>query len=165
MKIITYPRSGANYLSSLIFAQTGQKIDFLHTTDKTNETIITIARDPFESIHSHVVMKKHYGISDGYNKLDNLQYMSTYKFLYNNANIVIDYKDLIASPDYVTEKVLNIIEFKKNLTNPFVLSDNPKTSYLVSSKSSKEYNNKHFDLSDIYDCYPLYNSLLSKKNI
>ena len=162
IKIITYPRSGAHYLQRLMFSATGKLIEFSHTKDISGSTVITIARDPFESIHSHVVMKKHYDMNDGYTKLDNIQYISTYDFLYEDAQIVIDYKDLVESPEKTTEKVLSILGLKKSLVNPLTLNDDKGSSHLVSSKSSPEYKNKQFSLSDIADCYEPYNRLLSK---
>jgi hypothetical protein len=162
IKIITYPRSGAHYLQRLMFSATGKLIEFSHKKDISGSTVITIARDPFESIHSHVVMKKHYDINDGYTKLDNIQYISTYDFLYEDAQIVIDYNNLVKSPENITEKVLNMLGLKKSLANSLTLNDDKDSLHLVSSKSSPEYKNKQFSLSDIADCYEPYNRLLSK---
>lgn len=160
--IVTYPRSGANYLYHLILNHTSISIPYLHKVDNAKGTIITIVRDPFESIHSHVTMRKHYHPDEGYNKTYNEQYIDLYNFLYDNANIVIDYKDLIESPKLVLEKVCNILEFKELPNNIPPEEDNEERSYLVSSKTSTKYKEKHFNMEDIQDCYEPYRRLLSK---
>lgn len=161
--IVTYPRSGANYLHHLILNHTSISLHYVHNTDKPNETIISIARDPFESIHSHVTMRKHYHSDEGYNRTYNEQYIDIYNFLYDNATIVIDYKDLVEYPEQVLKKVCSILGFKEMRNNMPPEKDSKDRSYLVSSKTSNKYNEKHFDLEDIQDCYEPYIKLLSKK--
>lgn len=162
--IVTYPRSGANYLSNLIVNACGQEIRYYHTVEKPDRFIITIARDPFESIHSHVTMRKHYNPDEGYNNNYNVEYKNMYNFLYKNADIVIDYKELIEFPDRVLSKIFNDIKINKKPTEthyPMPL-DNKENTYLRSSKTSHEYKNEHFKKEEIFDCYEPYNKLMSK---
>jgi hypothetical protein len=161
-KIVTYPRSGANYLHNLIFNYSSISIGYVHKTDNINGTIITIARDPFESIHSDVAMRKHYHPEEGYNKTYNTRYIDMYNFLYNNADIVIDYKDLIESPNQVVEKTCNILGLEKLLNDRPQRGDDEDQSYLVSSKTSPQYKEKHFNIEYINDCYEPYTRLLSR---
>jgi Txe/YoeB family toxin of Txe-Axe toxin-antitoxin module len=162
VSIITYPRSGAHYLQNLILNRSSQHIGFSHKTDKPDDLIITIARDPFESIHSYVTMQKHYHANEYYEKRYNNDYINMYEFLNKNADIVIDYKDLINSPRILVGRVCDMLKYKKVLNNEPMVPDNKDLSYLVSSKTSFEYNNKHFDIKDIEDCYEPYNRLLLK---
>lgn len=161
-KIVTYPRSGANYLHNLIFNYSSISIGYVHKTDNLNGKIITIARDPFESIHSDVTMRKHYHPEECYNKKYNERYIDIYNFLYDRADIVVDYKDLVKSPNQVVEKICNLFKFEKLLNNRPQKVDDKDQSYLVSSKTSSRYKEKHFDLEDIKDCYVPYIKLLSK---
>ena len=161
--IITYPRSGANYLQSLIFQYSGQHIQFTHSIESPASIVIGIVRDPFESMHSAVVMRKHYNPDEGFNKTYNKQYIDIYNFLYKNANIVVDYQDIINFPDQVTKIICDILKFpKRSPRYQFSLSNNQDSSYLISSKTSPKYQEKHFDVENIQDCYEPYRKLLSK---
>ena len=161
--LITYPRSGATYLHSLIFHYSGENIGLTHTIDNSVKKVIGIARDPFESMHSAVVMRKHYHENEGFNKSYNNQYIDIYNFLYEKATIVVDYNDLIKFPEKVTKLVCDSVGLiKKTPDHKIILMDNEKESYLVSSKTSQKYNEKHFNIEDIQDCYEPYNRLLSK---
>lgn len=161
-KIVTYPRSGANYLHNLIFNYSSISIGYVHKTDNLNGKIITIARDPFESIHSDVTMRKHYHPEEGYSKTYNKRYIDMYIFLYNRADIVINYKDLIESTNKVIEKTCNMLGFEKLLNDRPQKGDDKYQSYLVSSKTSPKYKEKHFEKEYINDCYEPYTKLLSR---
>lgn len=165
--MITYPRSGANYLQNLLFNKTGKHIPYSHTIDYINEDnsiIIAIARDPFDSIHSHVTMKKHYYPEQSFNHSYVAHYNDIYTFSYHNADIVIDYRELIKNPDKVLLSVCSVLGFEENSGSHAleILSDKKEIDYLVSSKTSKEYKNKHFTIEEISDCYEPYHKLLSR---
>jgi hypothetical protein len=162
--IVTYPRSGANYLSNLLVNACGQEIRYSHTAENPDRFIITIARNPYDSIHSHVTMRKHYNPDEGYNESYNREYKNMYNFLYKNADIVIDYKELIEFPDKILSQIFNEIEIEKRPTDiPYPMPlDNKENTYLRSSKTSHEYNSEHFKKEQILDCYEPYNKLLSK---
>lgn len=162
--IVTYPRSGANYLSNLILNNCRKQINYFHIPENSDRFIISIARDPFESIHSHVAMRKHYHPSEGYSKRYNNEYKDMYNFLYENADIVIKYTDLIEFPEKVLLKICSDIKFEINPLDIHVpvTVDNRENTYLRSSKTSPEYKKEHFKAEDILDCYDAYNKLLSK---
>jgi hypothetical protein len=165
-KMITYPRSGANYLQTLIFNKTGEHIVYSHTIDlenSDNSVIISIARDPFDSIHSHMTMKKHYYPEESFSNLYTNHYNDIYNFSYENAGIVIDYNDLVQKPQVVVDRVCQMLGLKETLVHePWALADNKENDYLVSSRTSKEYSNKHFNVEDVNACYDAYHNLLSK---
>lgn len=165
--MITYPRSGANYLQNLLLNKTGELVTYSHTIDlinSDNSVIISIARDPFDSIHSHVTMKKHYYPDQLFNKSYTDQYKDIYDFSYENAEIIIDYNDLIKSPQEVLEKVCSILGLAEQAGDKPMqtLADNKKFDYLVTSRISSLYKEKHFEIEDIQDCYDPYKKLLSK---
>jgi hypothetical protein len=162
--IVTYPRSGANYLSNLLLNNCRKDINYFHVIEKPNRFIITVVRDPFEAIHSHVTMRKHYHSNEEYSKTYNREYRDMYNFLYENANIIIKYQDLIKFPEKVLSKICSDLNFDINpLDNPVPIAvDNKESTYLRSSKTSPEYNKEHFKIEDISDCYESYISLLSK---
>lgn len=163
-KIIAYPRSGTHYLQNLIFAYSSQKIKFSHYAVPENSFIITIARDPFDSIQSFVSMRKHYN-PETYRETDYLEYyIGLYRYLNINANIVIDYNDLINFPEETTKMICNLIGFEKNVSDYHLLGDNKDMEYLVSSKKVKEYNEEYFKTEHMVNCYDEYHKLLSKAN-
>jgi hypothetical protein len=161
-RILNYPRSGSHYLQHLILNYSGNYIEFdHHLNNSDNDFIISIARDPFESIHSRSVMRKHYngtvdaGIFIG-------DYVDTYSFLIENANLVIDYKDLISYPQELTVLVCSLLGFKKNIRNYPAQKDTPDVNYLVSSKTVQEYKEEYFNKKNLEECYSVYLELLSK---
>jgi len=163
-KIITYPRSGTHYLQNLILAYSSQEIKFSHYPVAEDSFIITIARDPFDSIHSLVAMKKHYNPKT-YTEGDYKEYyVGLYKYLYKNADLVIDYNNLINFPEETAKMVCDLVGFKKNKSNYKTSANKKSIEYLVSSKTVKEYNEQYFKIEEIDDCYDEYHKLLSKAN-
>jgi len=162
--IVTYPRSGANYLSNLLLNNFRQEINYFHIPENPDRFIITVVRDPFESIHSHVTMRRHYHPNEEYSKRYNNEYKDMYNFLYENASIIIKYEDLIAFPEKVLLKISNDLQFQVNPLDIYVpvTADNRENTYLRSSKTSSEYKKEHFKMEDILDCYESYKKLLSK---
>jgi hypothetical protein len=161
-RIITYPRSGTHYLQHLILTYSSQKIDSSHYQVFDNSFIITIARNPFDSIKSTMAMKKHY-FPDTYLDNDYIKYyIDTYTFLNKDANLVIDYEDLVSFPEEITKSVCDTLGFKKNPMEYPMMKDDKDYEYLVSSKTVKEYEEEYFSKQDIEKCYPHYLELLSK---
>lgn len=163
VQILTYPRSGANYLKFLLFNYSAQYIKVFHNEKNLNGKIITIARNPFDSIHSSITMAKHYDLKESFSNIYVDEYINIYKFLYKNADVVINYEDLVKFPEKVAKKVCNILKFSKlSPLYPITLKDNKDYYYLVSSKTSARYTEKNFNIEDISDCYNPYKKLLSK---
>jgi hypothetical protein len=163
-KIITYPRSGTHYLQNLILTYSSQEIIFSHYQVNEDSFIITIARDPFDSIQSLVAMRKYYN-PDTYTQADYLDYyVDLYKYLDQNANLVIDYNDLVNFPEETAKMVCNLIGFEKTPSKYKMDGDNKEIGYLVSSKTVKEYNEEYFKIEDMTKCYNEYHKLLSKAN-
>lgn len=161
-KIITYPRSGKHYLEGLILRYSSRGIMSTHKASHDNSFIITIARDPFDSIQSNIAMKRHYN-PETYSEHDYIDYyVELYKFLNNNASLVIDYNDLVNFPEKITKMVCDLLGFEKRPSNHIMYGDNKDWEYLVSSKTVKEYNEEYFKIKDIANCYDQYNNLLSK---
>lgn len=161
-KIITYPRSGTHYLQNLILNYSSKEIKYSHDLVLDNSFIITIARDPFDSIKSTIAMKKHY-FPDTYMENDYIKhYVDTYIFLNKNADLVIDYEDLINFPEKITKLVCSRLGLNKIPMQYPMMKDSKEYEYLVSSKTVKEYEEQYFDKQDIEECYPQYLELLNK---
>jgi hypothetical protein len=170
--LITYPRSGSHYFDRLIYKEANFHIERSHTVhnllDKDNNkrrAIVTIARDPKDSISSYVALEKYLSHCDG-PRINQIitEYVLLYSFLYDHADIVIDFKDLVEHPDQVTKKTLNLLDINKENSHQFVTDiDYNSKNFVESSKELKVY--ADVDLTDfnIDLCYFYYNRLLEKK--
>ena len=136
MMTITYPRSGSHYLRDLVIQKLDIRLDASHIINDAKGLVITIARNPYDSIHSNITMALHYG-----NKIDIQQiiflYVDLYRMLYNRANVVIDYDTLVSSPEKIVEFLSDILGQPVNdHTYKNEMKDIFHENNLVSSKSS-----------------------------
>ena len=136
--------------------------------DKNNNKqrlIITIARDPIDSISSYLAL--HDGISDEFLITQKItDYVLMYAFLCENADYVVDFNDLVAYPESVIKKILSLVNIDKSQYNLFNRQNiNKYKDYKTSSKSLSNYNKNVLDGSDLDLCYYYYHKLLEKKII
>lgn len=170
--LLTYPRSGSHYFDRLIYKQANFHIERSHIVnhlfDKNNKKvrrIITIARDPKESVASWLGLDKSLGNGSWPNEKVT-EYILLYSFLYDNADYVIDFADLIQKPELVGKKILELLEIDKENSYRFVTdTDYDSKAYLDSSKSFGGYKDIVLDNLNIDLCYFYYNRLLEKKII
>jgi hypothetical protein len=175
--LLTYPRSGSHYFDDMLYEE--EKIHFTKSHyldelfDKNNNktrTIITIARDPVDSICSYVALYNGYGLfTDGHEFVINekiTEYVLMYAFLCENADYVIDFNDLTQNPEPVIRKLLNLLNIDKDQYGYFDRKNVTKyESFVPSSKSLPKYNNNLLDNFDTSLCYYYYYKLLEKKII
>jgi len=143
-----------------------QRLDELF--DKNNNkqrVIITIARDPIDSISSYLAI--HHGVADIFLTIQRItDYVLMYAFLCENADYVIDFNDLVTYPEPVVKKILSLLNIDKNEYSLFNRGHISKfKNYVPSSKSLKNYDNSLLDNLDTDLCYFYYNKLLEKKII
>ncbi len=134
--------------------------------NEKNRTIITIARDPKESIASWIALNKFLGST--YRGVREMMgdYVLLYSFLYENADYVIDYEDLVESPDAVTKKILELLEIDDTNASQFVTDiDYDSKTYIQSSKSVPGYEEIDLDELDFDSCYFYYHKILERKVI
>lgn len=171
--LVTYTRSGSHYFADLIKEKTMFNIKRSHTINisfdnNNNKTkkIITIARDPKDTITSLIALM----IGQGFNMPDSkineviTQYVLFYNFLFQEADYVIDFRDLISFPDKVTEKALEFLEIDQKSHIEFPDDTNYNTIGLA-KKSSKElptYNSINLNNFSMSLAYLYYNKLLSR---
>jgi hypothetical protein len=163
--IVTVMRCGQNYLQTLLTEETDLTWTHSHKYTGQQGRIVTIARDPFDSLVSRLTMQKilNKNMTNAY-ILDMInENLETYNLLAKHSKIVIDYIDLVSNPlgvvNYLTKALGGHAE-KHNLN--LLLTDDLLLGYFVSSKISKEYEEvsdmvKLLDLSELYKAYqPLY---------
>jgi hypothetical protein len=94
------------------------------------------------------------------------EYILLYSFLCEHVDYVIDYQDLINSPDQVTKKLLEVLEIdEENSYRFFTNIDYDSKNYVQSSKDLIGYKRINLDNINLNLCYFYYNKLLEKKII
>jgi hypothetical protein len=176
--LVTFPRSGSHYFDELIYKKEGIHIEKSHSVDllfdKNNNKIrkiITIVRDPKDSIASYRALEERNKLSPlSWQHLRIHQLMSEYitinSFLYEHADFVIDFSDLISHPDSVIKKIIELLEIKKEDYKNFdQRSHLYEKTYVPSSKKISSYNKNILDDIDMGLCYFYYNKMLERKII
>lgn len=171
--LITYPRSGSHFLVKIFYEKTGIDVGYSHEInnlfDKQGnkiKTAITIARNPIDSVKSYIALERNYNIAIDQNLVNHgiSQYVLLYDFLYNYADYVIDYNDLISQPEAVLDKLIDELQLEDNgsFKNGIEWKET-NSQYLPSSKVVPEYHKIDFNQSNIDICYDRYYQLLTKK--
>jgi len=163
MSLITYPRTGSHYLRELLLQKLDIRMSAFHTKDEALGFVLTIARDPYETLQSFLTMSAHYdqevGTQAEIEKCSNM-----YRYLHTRANAVIDYDTLVKNPDKVVQAMSDVIG-KPVIDHPYkdTIVDKPNRGHLVSSLTSELYDTKHLDGYDLSDVYSAYHLLLSRR--
>lgn len=177
--LLTFPRSGSSALEKYLLQKSGAKIYKTHRiTECSDKRIITIIRDPMDSMTSFIAMTLHYfpnieGTEQWNQIFGNLSWTGIfneiYGYLINNADLVIHYDDLMKSP----EKVMDILNDYLNINfidKDAVITlgdDNPAGKYLATSTTSPVYNiaKEKAQNLDMSSCYEKYYILKAKKRL
>jgi hypothetical protein len=161
---LTYPRSGSHYLRDLVKQKLDTDLNDSHNWDDAKGFVITIARNPYDSIQSVITMTMHYEQPVEIDKMIRA-YNHSYGFLYTRANVVIDYNTLTNNPNKVIsylsdilEKPINPDEYRNEMT------DHPDKKYLVSSTTSELYKENYLSGFELKDSFRAYHLLLSRKS-
>lgn len=163
--LLTYPRSGSHYLRDLVKQKLDTELEASHNWDEATGVVITIARDPYDSIHSAITMTRHYDQPLDIKRMVN-SYAYQHGFLYNRANVVIDYNTLVKNTDLVVKTLSDILD--KPINEHIYhneMTDHPEENYLVSSLTSPLYKEDYLKGYDLTEAYRVYNLLLSRKSV
>ena len=173
--LLTYPRSGMHFFDDTLWEEEGIHFTKSHYLDelfdKNNNKrrkIITIARDPIDSLASYLSLYHEDNWKSGGHefiiKEKITEYVLMYSFLCENANYVIDFNDLIQHPESVIRKILGLLDIDKNTYMRFsrVVIEKHK-DYIPSSRSSEKYDRSTLDIYDLDLCYYFYHKLFNKR--
>jgi hypothetical protein len=176
--LVTFPRSGSHYFDELIYDKIGIHIEKSHAVnslfDKNNNkkrTIITIVRNPKDSAISYIANQQSRSdlspdaLKTRINQILT-EYIIMHNFLYDYADYVIDFNDLVSNPDSVITKIIEVLkideeEYKFFDKNVHIYAK----EYVPSSKTLSSYKKNILDGFDIDLCYFYYNKILDKKII
>lgn len=174
ISMVTYPRSGKNWLYWYISNNTNLKINFTHYFDFDDsdedyelykkifsDSIITMVRDPIECIASINTMEKSVRVQE---RIDS--YIDHYKFVLKNAKMFFLFEDLKSNTNKIVSHICE--EFNGTMNVVSESFDDYKEWHLktqdsrklVSSKNDEEYRKnvelvKGLDLSEHYKLYNL----------
>lgn len=171
--LITYPRSGSHYFAKLVFEKTMFNIQRSHTVNisfdgnnNKRKTIITIARDPKDSITSLIALEMGQGFKMTDSRINEIitNYILLYSFLFLEADHIIDFQDLTSYPDIVIDKTLSLIGIDETSHIKFPDNTNYDADELAkkSSKSLSVYKDINLNNFSMDLCYFYYNKLLSR---
>lgn len=170
--ILTFPRSGSNLLENTLEAMSHFHLHKIHKVWQVyDRNIITIVRDPYDTLVSHIAMIMHFHPDKSFfweKEVDAVKkFCDVYEYLINKANIIFDYNDLIKDPKAIAKIVSGYVNEPIVFEDPIIFSrsSDPGKEYLVSSKVSEHYEKaKDFiDKQDLSRCYELYNEAISLK--
>ncbi len=186
--VATYPRSGKTFFVSTLAHNTFVKLPHTHLHEGENaellkeyENILTIIRDPLESVSSLITMEYTYyeELQKTYKEDINLfiknkilerikQYEDFYSIIIKEANIFIDFTKLVYQTEDVIVSVANKLDLEirtKNFSNS--VKDDPSVNFLKTSQNQKIYIDicKIIQKQDLNICYDLFNKAQKMINI
>lgn len=145
--LITYPRSGSHLfldvLHQLIYYKDIGSIDKTHDLNYDAKNVLTIARNPLDTIASSSAMRLQYASSSNYKdviKERSETYLKYYNFFNETNPIIISYENLYLNP------VSSITKFANRMGMTIISSlyeptsfDDFKNNHLLSSKKNVNY--------------------------
>lgn len=171
--LVTFPRSGSHFFAKLIYKKTKFNLQRSHTVNiafgydnSKIKKIVTIIRDPKDTITSLIALENGLGYYIKNDRINEIitEYILFYNFLLQEADYVIDFKDLITYPDIVVDKMLELLEIDEKTYLKY-----PDDTYYdavglakESSKSIPGYEDVDLDSFNLNLCYLYYEKLLSK---
>jgi hypothetical protein len=174
--LLTYPRSGSHYFDDAIYKEIGIHIEKSHSVmklfDKDSnkiKKIITIVRNPKDSITSYIAnqLKNTQLNEESLNiKINQLltEYIMFYNFLYEYADYIIDFNDLVTNTDLLIKKVINLLKIEEK---DYIFFDRNihiySKEYVHSSKILSSYDKDLLNNFNLDLCYFYYNKILEKK--
>jgi hypothetical protein len=126
-------------------------------------------RDPIDSITSYRANElKDFSPSLENQKVRTHQVISEYillhNFLYEHADYIIDFNDLVLHPEAVTKKIISMLEISEEDYKNFNRDYYPYAKeYVPTSKTLSSYNQNFLDGYDMGLSYFHYNRILEKK--
>lgn len=167
--ILSFPRSGSHYLEGilmLIFGIRADKVSKCSEILVNDRKIIAIVRNPIDAITSKVTKTNHWTIEKYFIENAVSEYIQTMDEIYSNADIVVNFDELIANEGRVIgllSKALGAPAFDNHF-NLSVKVNRDKHIYTPSSKGLEGYDEVKAAVSD-YDlslATEAYNRVLTK---
>ena len=164
--LISFPRTGSNYLRSLLNDSLSYDILNSHSLGYAqSKRIITLVREPYHTIKSLKTMTLHFYPDKNIDNLTN-SYVDFFEQMYNNAEVVIKYETLVSTPEHVIDylskylKIYNYETFSSDLTG-----DSIPDGGLATSKSSPLYDSIDMSKEDFTEANKIYKKMIDRASI
>ena len=180
--LLTFPRTGQHLLRSIL-QSADIELDWTHNIDlpqfiwKADEarpffdgsqTLITLVRDPIDTITSALV----YDMYQNNYTLKNIKmfsgvivddYVVFWKYLLENCKIFIDYDDLINNRDKTVDHLFNLLNIKKERDFGNIIQAY-EPNHMVSSKDNHLYDKVKSEVlaMNLNKCYDIYQECKNK---
>lgn len=168
MFLVIFPRSGTHLMLHIFRQQFDYVLPSFHHIKEAKQLdgkIISVVRDPYEAIHSACAMRAYYGQEEAQDDLIRY-YVELHDYLYNRADIVIDYNTLVNSQDETRDYLQQALKLKYNgNTYMDVAKDKPDKKYLVTTVGTEFYDVDFLKGYDLSRAYESYNRLISRKDV
>lgn len=166
--LVTVPRMGSHFLIDYMKQTTNIILNASHSVPFKMTKYVTIARDPKDSFTSSLTVTKHYSPGVDLENINRVLEKQTnlYRHISQTADIVIDYNDLINRTEDVKKYLVMRLKGESN-DKPYTstLSDKPSAKYLVTSQTSKHYDEAKAlaDTLDFSGFNAIHTKLLERK--
>lgn len=143
--LVTFPRSGSFFLNNLLLENSSLKVTKTHLPElDKSKRIVTIARNPQDTIVSYLAMLSEYRSEIDYEKTAEqlvLDYVENYKYFNQYCSIVVDFDNLVSNPADTLASILDLfgIAPAKFINTNVNQKDMVNLEHLSSSKSSNNY--------------------------
>jgi len=174
--LLTFPRSGSHYFDEIIYKKIGIHIEKSHSVfelfdenNKKKRKIITIVRNPVDALVSYRASQlRNFTPSPNDHKSTTGAAMSEYillnNFLYEYADYIIDFNDLVTYPESMAKRIISLLEINEEDYNSFDRGEHVYAKeYLPSSKVLPCYSKNLLDGFDLGLCNFYYKKVLEKK--
>lgn len=167
--LLSYPRSGSNYMESLLFLRFGLIVDRCRLVEQIphkDRFIIGIIRDPIGCTASIIATKSRFGEVERFSPKWNEQYIEGVTEVEKHSDIIVSFDELTSNPESVVQKISRITGLRlfNNGYDVSVTNGDQPTNYLATSTVLPNYNQILEDvlLLDLSGATEVYNRVLAK---
>jgi hypothetical protein len=148
--IASYPRSGQSYIQSTLTLAFSKEFGFSHLNKpgdldqlKKYDHVVTLVRNPLESIASIVAMELEFFADEDIDSLIKKrieEYQNFYSLIVDYANTFIDFDQINTHFEKILKHVSVVSGYPILNSKPSnIVSDMPSQKFLKTSKNSKNY--------------------------
>lgn len=161
--LLSYPRSGSNYMEALLFLRFGLIVDrcrSIEQIDRKDRFIIGIIRDPVGCTASIVATKSRFGEVERFSPKWNDRYVEGVEEVEKYSDIIVSFNELASDPESVVNKIAKTTGLRlfDNGYDVSVVNGDESSKYLPTSTVLPNYEEilqdvLKLDLSGAMDAY------------
>lgn len=168
--LLSYPRAASHYLQNLLLTRFGITAERHHWFDQIknkDRLIISIIRNPIDSIASNMSRVAYFGEVPGSIESHVRTYSDSIDEVLENADVIVDFEELISDPDSVAKKLSDILGLRlfDNGHDISVGRETSTSTFIPTSKNVEGYQDVLKSVSEnqaVINIAEKYNAVLSK---